>query len=838
MSCKAWGRLAAAFLFIATSAFGAPGPATDLSTAPPNELLKVYAQLRSLQGSDQGAVTENVVWKRDAGTFTFRNGRITFAAPVAGRVMAAFFTGEGIFELNPPTDIDKHQIARFAKSPKLEDGFREAVFFFTDNSGDELQKLVNVRAGGDAGAAGRAIGDAESKYQQSFNDWWENRAKGSFPIANLAARMLADLTDPSSRGFFLADIRTEHHDELFYNISWNRDVILESGLDTDEEVMLMHYKHGQYSEWWSGFHLASEYANNPHPEHRALIAHCIEEHIDAEVSKDNHLSATALMQFEVPVAKARVIHLNLAGVLRISDVTDEAGKKVSFIQEDRKLDSDPWIVLPEPASAGKEFKLKIAYEEDSTRDSRIIDQQGSGLYYVGARTSWYPSFSAFDDRTHYFLHFTSPKNHSFVATGRNVSSEKSGKVLETRWESEIPFGVAGFNYGDFVEKSQSGPDLTVTVYAGKDIPDELKGLSQAIDMAELAGGPGGSRNIEGQLGIMRGGFNTTGMAASAAAMSYQAFKIFEYYYGLLPFKTISVSEQPVRGFGQSWPTLIFLSYDSLLDSTTRHSLHLQDSAEGREFFNTVAVHEMSHQWWGHMVGWKTYHDQWLSEGFADFSAALYIKRTDPKKFKEFWDLKRFHLLSNNRNGHRPVDVGPLWLNYQTNSYLEGRNSTYLIYEKGAYVLEMLRTLMEDPKAQEPDVRFIAMMRDFVSTYASKNASTQDFKRIVDKHFRENMDWFFNEWVYGTETPHYDFSYELKSGDKGQTILHVSLAQSEVSDSFFMKVPVYVTLQGASHRLGFVSLKGPTTFTQDIQLGFHPEKVTLDDTHSILCTVKE
>ncbi|HEV2351295.1 MAG TPA: M1 family aminopeptidase [Terriglobia bacterium] len=817
---------------------GARAQRPDLTTAPSDQLLKVYAQLRSLQGSEVGAVTENVVWKRDAATFTFIDGRISFAAPVEGHVVAAAFEGRGTIVMDPPTQIDQNQIARFTKSPRLEDGFRSAIFFFTDDSWDDLQKLVNVRSSGPTAGDGAAIGEAETRLQKNFNNWWESRAKGGFPISNLAARMLADLTDPTSRGFFLADVQSEHHDELFYSISWNRDVILNTGFSTDEEVMLMHHKRGQYSEWWSGFHLAGEYATTPHPEHRTLLAHCSEEHIDAVVSKDNHLSASVLMQFEVPMAKARLLPLNLAGVLRISGVTDEAGKKISFIQEDRKLDSDPWIILPEPASAGTQYKLKISYDEDSTRESRIIDQEGSGLYFVGARTSWYPSFGAFDDRTHFFLHFESPKNHDFVATGRNLTSEKKGKELETSWESEIPYSVVGFNYGDFVQKSQKGNDLTVTVYAGKDIPDELKGLSQAIDMADLAQGPGGSHNIEGELGIMRGGFNTTGMASSAAAISYSAFRLFEYYYGLLPFKTISVSEQPVRGFAQSWPTLIFLSYDSLLDDTTRHSLHLQDSAEGREFFNTVAVHEMSHQWWGHMVGWKTYHDQWLSEGFADFSAALYLHKSDPKRFKGFWDLKRVHLLSNNGSGHAPVEAGPLWMNYQSNAYLEGRNSTFLIYEKGAYVLEMLRILMEEPNAKEPDARFIAMMRDFVTTYAGKNASTGEFKSIVDKHFQENMDWFFNEWVYGEEIPHYDFSYNLTSGNNGQTVLHFALRQSNVSDSFLMRVPLYATVAGTNHRLGFIVVKGSTTVARDVPLPFRPEKISLDDTHSILCTMKQ
>lgn len=303
------------------------------------------------------------------------------------------------------------------------------------------------------------------------------------------------------------------------------------------------------------------------------------------------------MEFEVPSDSVRVLPIDLEGVLRISAVTDEAGKKLSFIQEDRNRDSDPWIILPEPAMSGRVYKIKIAYDEDSTHDSRIIYKQGEGLYYVTARESWYPSFGAFDDRTAFTLHFSSPKKFRFVATGRLLKSAREGNELETDWQSEIPYSVAGFNYGDFVDKSQGDANLTVTAYSGKQIPDQLKGLQEAMDLADMAGGPnrqGGG--VAAQLGILTGGFNTARMAGYAAAESYQALRLYSFYFGPLPFKTISVTEQPVGFYGQSWPTLIFLPYTSLLDATTRHSLRMEDTAEGREFFNVVAVHEMSHQW--------------------------------------------------------------------------------------------------------------------------------------------------------------------------------------------------------------------------------------------------
>jgi len=812
-------------------------PAADLATASPEELLRVYQQLRSLQGSDQGAVAENAVWKRDAATFTFIDGRLTFAQPVAGHVVAAVFEGRGRIELKPPTETEQHQLARFTKTPELDEEFKDAVFFFTDQSWSQLQELVHVKGGANAAAAGKILAAAQRKYSERFNDWWENQRLDNPTMCNLAARILADLSDPSSRGFFLADLKAEHAGSLLYDISFNRDPLFFPEAGNDEEVQLIHYNLNSYSEWWSGFHVGDEYRTATRPEHRKLLAHCRTEKIDAEIANNNRLSAAANLEYEVPGGTPRLLPLKLRGVLRISSVADGSGEKVAFIQEDRNLDSDPWVVLAEAPAADKSYTLKIAYSEDSTHDSRIIFQQGAGLYYVTSRESWFPSFGAFDDRTMFKLHFRSPKRFKFVATGRLLREAKEGDVLDSDWETEVPYSVVGFNYGDFVEKSHTDPNLAVTAYAGKEIPDELKGLQSALDMADLARGPGGP-SVAAQLGITTGGFNTASNAQYAADISFQALKLFEYYYGSLPFKSISVTEQPIRGYGQSWPTLIFLPYDSLLDSTTRHQLRLQDTAEAREFYNIVAVHEMAHQWWGHTVGWKTYHDEWLSEGFAEFSAGLYLRKLEGAKVRGFWDLKRKWLLDKDSDGHRPVDVGPLWLSAQLPSYMERNLYRILVYDKGAYTLEMLRLLLENPQLREPDQLFIEIMRDFVTTYASKNASTDDFRKMVEKHTKQPMDWFFNEWVYGRETPHYDFHYSLQDAGSGKTTLELSVKQSEVSDQFTMRVPIYLHVNGQPRRLGFIPIQGSREVHGHVTLPLRPEKVTLDEFHSILCTVSQ
>ena len=86
-------------------------------------------------------------------------------------------------------------------------------------------------------------------------------ARAIFPCATWRHACSADLTDPSSQGFFLADFKGRHHGDLIYVISWNRDTPMLPNYANDEEVSLIHYVRDDYFEWWGGFHKSEEYAH-------------------------------------------------------------------------------------------------------------------------------------------------------------------------------------------------------------------------------------------------------------------------------------------------------------------------------------------------------------------------------------------------------------------------------------------------------------------------------------------------------------------------------------------------------------------------------------------------
>jgi aminopeptidase N len=125
---------------------------------------------------------------------------------------------------------------------------------------------------------------------------------------------------------------------------------------------------------------------------------------------------------------------------------------------------------------------------------------------------------------------------------------------------------------------------------------------------------------------------------------------------------------------------------------------------------------------------------------------------------------------------------------------------------------MLRMMMRD--RTKGDAAFQAMMKDFVQTHFNQDVSTEDFKRIVEKHMtpemkltdKGNMDWFFDQWVYGTEIPSYEYKYEI--GKDGS--LSGRITQSGVSEKFVMLVPVYVDFGKGWVRLGAATLTGNST----------------------------
>ena len=226
--------------------------------------------------------------------------------------------------------------------------------------------------------------------------------------------------------------------------------------------------------------------------------------------------------------------------------------------------------------------------------------------------------------------------------------------------------------------------------------------------------------------------NDAGCETNLNGPGLNATRLYTAYFGKLPFNRLALTQQPAGNFGQAWPTLVYMPFTAFLDPTQRY---MATGGNVRfatnDFFEYVAPHEIAHQWWGHMVGWKSYHDQWMSEGFAEFSASLYVQQVihGQHRFIEFWDKQKERITQANRftNDYKPYTVGPVTQGIRLQSGKTGAAYQFLVYPKGAYILHMLRQMMFDPR-NGGDKRFMEMMQDFIKSHYNEDVSTEDLRR--------------------------------------------------------------------------------------------------------------
>jgi len=785
----------------------AEGKHPALANADPN-----YRLLRDTTPAVAYRV-ENIELKRDVGTLTLRSGQIVFLPAVLNRVVAAVFVGEGRFQMKPAMRIEEEYLSAMTGARGVDEKISSAVLYFTDNTFEEVTAQARTMTAEPQAAAvlkdvrhnlRRRVERPLSMLQAMLRDE---------DAPNVEAELLGELYSPAQGGSFRAYLHGDRDPDL-------RFLLVPRGampmLPSPEEVALLNFDGGADREGiWYLSHRQEEWAKNTASsgeDKRAAVARHFR--IETTIARNRHLTGVTEMRFEAVAAGVRVLHCSLLPALRVHRVADESGKELAFIQEERDEDGSFHIILPEAAAQGHTYNLRIDYQGD-----RVIDNEGNGNFAVGARTSWYPTLNSFQDRATYDLGFRVPKQFTLVGVGKLKQESKDGDWAVSEWSSEVPLAVAGFNYGEFKKKEvlDAPTKYQVEAYAGVEVPDYLK----------RAGG-------DSLL------LSPTSMAARALADGQNSIRVFEQYFGPAPYGRIAITQQPQFNFGQSWPTLVYLPMSAFLDSTQRWSLMGTGEFRFAQFIEEVTPHEVAHQWWGHLVGWATYHDQWLSEGFAEFSAGLFLEATEkPDAVDKFWNRLRETIVQKNQFGRSANDAGPLWMGLRLSTARTGAAYNRLVYPKGAYILQMLRMMMRDPQTGDKD--FIAMMHDYVESHAQRNATSESFRAIVEKHMKpaldaegnHKMDWFFRDWIYGTDLPRYRLEYSLKPSADGKVLLTGSLTQSGVSDSFLMKVPLYLDFDGHVVRAGAATVQGSSSTEIKVVLPKKPKRVLLNANHDVL-----
>lgn len=247
-------------------------------------------------------------------------------------------------------------------------------------------------------------------------------------------------------------------------------------------------------------------------------------------------------------------------------------------------------------------------------------------------------------------------------------------------------------------------------------------------------------------------------------------RVYESLFGPYPFarEMYGIAEVPFPSFREH-QTVPSLGRDLLLGTTAAWDLH--------EVGNVIA-HDMAHQWFGDSLTPRSWSDVWLNEAFANYAVALWHERQDGEAayrgFMHSLDTGPFPGSVHIPPGHPPDEL-----------------LTYTTFNKGAWVLHMLRHVMGDR-------RFFAALRAYVQANGGGLVDTGSWRTACEHAYGHPLGWFFDEWVYGQGRPALRVSWNAGSGS-GVSRSHVSIEQTQPGEVFIMPVDVEWTAAGRSGR---------------------------------------
>ncbi|MFA5834489.1 MAG: M1 family aminopeptidase [Bacteroidota bacterium] len=769
------------FFFILTQLLTA-GKKEETQTLAIKEYWRITSELSQLSSqSVLSSPIENISFVRDAATFTLTSGTLYQLPSLNNNFHALLFIGKGSATIVPPSDIEQKQLNRFFDERLFPLEFKTLFLIFTDSTFTELSRRC-------AFVKTEMPSDGKSAVEHSLL-MFRNDDTDEFDFDILRPFLFQD-----SQEMFYAHFYKKKSESFFFNIDPYEDEeisfgkMLQSGYLLSpsgyrETIVQFHKKNtaGVSVIYQSGIKMGAE------------ILHYS---MDNRFANNLTLTSHCTISFINEVESRKWIPFSLYHTMNVDSIVWSDGKKADFVR--LKESGLFWLY----DSAG--FKERQTYTMIVYSQGEIINRD-EGWYSLKTSTSWYPHTLKYREKSTYDLKFSVPTLYQFTSIGTKVSTASDGDNTVTEWKLASPGRNASFMIGRFKEYTAS-PDSTppITVY-----------VSNAHD-AQL-------KNYLSQAGVLSG----KDMDKQVAGDIENSIRFFQHLYGKASTQQFTAIEIP-GGHGEAFPGLVHLSWSTFQNT---------ESDGTDEIFR---AHEVAHQWWGIGVNFNTYHDQWLSEAFADYSGLWYMQVIIHDNEKFFEQLRKYKtLIMSNRKYllGSGQEAGPIWLGYRTSSSSTEGDYSLIIYKKGAWVLHMLRNMALELKTMKEDV-FQGMMKEFYQTNRGKSVSTADFQKITEKYFNIPMDWFFKQWVYNTEIPTYSILYKLQKQENGKYKVHCTVKQANVPDDFQMYVPFLIDFGEKRYaRLRYL-VKGPVTEFEFPLMPLKPEEIKFNDLESVLCEIED
>jgi hypothetical protein len=457
-----------------------------------------------------------------------------------------------------------------------------------------------------------------------------------------------------------------------------------------------------------------------------------------------YISGKAKVEVKSRVESLRRIMLKLNSKLDILRIDDEERRALIYSQD--KLRESLYVYFITPLPQNKPYSIEIYYRGKLEPPKQVTDviagpasdqnlaylASKSETYLFNRRAFWYPSPAGND----YFkarLRIIVPPEYQCISNGELVEKSRLNDVERV----------------EEIEKTGSSVSIFETKYP-------IKYLSFFVGKLTMA-----EEDLE-SLPLKH--FDSSGVSFQKKGLLEEAKNIIQFYeskFGPYPYEKLSIVRRiwPTSG-GYSPASFIVINE---LPRVQNKDLYINarspvDLSRWKEYF---IAHEIAHQWWGQAVTWKTYHDQWLSEGLAQFSATLYlVERRGEEVFPAI--LKKFSQWTRKKSIWGPITLGSR-LNYHDPEAYQT-----IIYDKASLALSMLRDLLGEET-------FFKGLREFFSRHKYGAASTKDFIKTIEDVSGKDLEVFFRNWFYSYDLPEARFSHSVLKKE-GRYMLKLRITQ--------------------------------------------------------------
>ena len=441
------------------------------------------------------------------------------------------------------------------------------------------------------------------------------------------------------------------------------------------------------------------------------------------------------------------------------------------------------VMLPRPARPGEQLKVTVTYH-GRPKDGLIFatdrDNKPSvtGDNWPNRVHHWIPCWDHPSAKATVTFTVAAPPRETVVANGKPVTVTRNG-LAPSIWRFEETKPIPAYC---MVIAVSEGAKLDATEAT-------VTPLSFYVPQKDSA-------------------YAAKGFSAAAPSLAFFSTTIASY-----PYEKLALIVGATRFGGMENSSAIVFS-NTIFD--LRGNEKMSKRFDVPERIASVVAHEIAHQWFGDSVTASTWADLWLSEGFATYFAGLFIEKYDgDEAFREYMRGAAERYFNYEKQRNIPIH------DTETLDLMKLLNENN--YEKGAWVLHMLRTRLGDDA-------FFRGLRAYYLAHRDANASTEDLRRALEKSSGKNLREFFSRWIYRSGHPVYELTWGTMERRAATSVL-IRLKQVQAGEAFLDPVPVEFTVNGEKQRRTIYPT-GKTT-TLSIRLSGNPTAVQIDPDNTLL-----